>query len=243
MVRVDGHWPGTSGGHRPASWWLLQCGEGTFSGTLQWPCFISSMLLVAYLCVYLAETEQGLVSFLQEGAHPGSPCAPGPGAHQESGDFSARLPHAGEPRQCGGPHALCWNWCSNDHQLLLTQKQNSTQHPPPPVLPLPRDPKPATPPCSSANTTSWLLGKGAVFWLASQKLQGKSETEGNKHAKTLTGAPAQQLQPRHSVRPVFSTSFIARRLLCLVQDEPLFRDQEQPKSSLRAVLRLGLHVA
>lgn len=52
-------------------------------------CFTSGLVL-------LARTEQGLVWFLQEGAHPGSPRGPGAEAHQEWDDFSARLPCAGE---------------------------------------------------------------------------------------------------------------------------------------------------
>lgn len=57
--------------------------------------------------VLLGRTERGLVWFLQEGAHPGSPRTPGAGAHQESSNFSARLPCAGEPQQRGGQHTLC----------------------------------------------------------------------------------------------------------------------------------------
>lgn len=73
----------------------------------------------------------GIACFLQEGAHHGHPHSPGPGLHQQKDDFSARLSSCtGEFWQRGWQHALCWNRCAGNRQLLLKHNQHRSQQPP-----------------------------------------------------------------------------------------------------------------
>lgn len=130
VVGADARWFATSGGCRPSPWWFLHRGEGMFPGTLPWPHSVSDMVVGCLLLGWFCSPGLSKVLFLQEGAYPGSPRAPGAGAHQKSGDFSASLSCVGEPWWWGGQRTLRWNWCPSDHQLLLKQNQNSSWHPP-----------------------------------------------------------------------------------------------------------------
>lgn len=135
----------------PPVWWGIR----PWHFAIALLCLQHSCWLLTSGLVLLARSEPGLVWFLQEGARPGHPGAPGAGARQESGDFSASAPCTGELWWREGWHTLHWNWCSSNLQLLLTQDQS--QHPASSYTASTHDPKSANSPCSSANANFWLL--------------------------------------------------------------------------------------
>lgn len=161
-----------------------------------------ALLLFAYVwLVLLDRTEWGLVWFLQEGACPGDPRAPGARAHQESRDFSARLPCAREPQWWGEQHTLRWNWCPSDHQLLLKQPWQEVNILPPPMLSPRHDPNPA--PCLTPLQTQLFdcCRKRTSFLNLLPQVQKPKATDAPSHWPPAR-APGEQLQPKHCLHPV-----------------------------------------